>query len=48
MSESKERITRVTLEEAIVTFNRRDFGAAPVRFGIEVVTPGEALRRIRT
>ena len=32
---------------AIVTFNRRDFGAAPTRFGIEVVTPGEALRRIR-
>jgi predicted nucleic acid-binding protein len=32
---------------AIVTFNRRDFGAAPPRFGIEVLTPGEALRRIR-
>lgn len=32
---------------AIVTFNRRDFGAAPGRFGIEVVTPGEALRRVR-
>jgi hypothetical protein len=26
----------------------RDFGAAPIRFGIEVVTPGETLRRIRT
>jgi putative PIN family toxin of toxin-antitoxin system len=33
--------------EAIVTFNRRDFAAAPARFGIEVLTPGEALRRIR-
>jgi putative PIN family toxin of toxin-antitoxin system len=32
---------------AIVTFNRRDFGTAPARFGIEIVTPGEALRRIR-
>jgi putative PIN family toxin of toxin-antitoxin system len=32
---------------AIVTFNRRDFGAAPGRFGIEVLTPGEAIRRIR-
>ncbi len=33
--------------DAIVTFNRRDFGTAPVRFGIEVLTPAEALRRIR-
>lgn len=33
--------------EAIVTFNRRDFGAVPARFGIEVLTPGAALRRIR-
>jgi predicted nucleic acid-binding protein len=33
---------------AIVTFNRRDFGAAPARFGIEVLTPAEAIRRIRT
>jgi len=31
---------------AIVTFNRRDFGAVPIRFGIEVLTPGETLRRI--
>ena len=34
--------------EAIVTFNRRDFGTAPARFGVAVLTPGEALRRIRT
>jgi predicted nucleic acid-binding protein len=34
--------------EAIVTFNRRDFGAAPTRFGIEILSPAEALRRVRT
>jgi putative PIN family toxin of toxin-antitoxin system len=33
---------------AIVTFNRRDFGAAPSRFGIELLTPAEATQRIRT
>ncbi len=33
---------------AIVTFNLRDFGAAPARFGIAVLTPGEAIRRLRT
>jgi len=32
---------------AIVTFNVRDFGVAPGRFGIEVLRPVEALRRIR-
>lgn len=32
---------------AIVTFNRRDYGAAPWRFGIEVLLPSEALKRIR-
>ncbi|MGL4279035.1 MAG: putative toxin-antitoxin system toxin component, PIN family [Albidovulum sp.] len=32
--------------EAIVTHNARDFGAAPDRFGIEVLTPAEALRRL--
>jgi predicted nucleic acid-binding protein len=34
--------------EAIVTFNRRDFGAAPTRFGIEILSPAEALQRVRT
>lgn len=34
--------------EAIVTFNRRDFGEAPARFGIRVLTPGEALQKVRT
>lgn len=33
---------------AIVTFNRRDFGQVPARFGVEVLTPAEVLRRIRT
>ncbi|HXA21919.1 MAG TPA: putative toxin-antitoxin system toxin component, PIN family [Acetobacteraceae bacterium] len=33
--------------DAIVTFNRRDYGTAPGRFGIEVLTPAEAFRRIR-
>jgi len=32
---------------AIVTFNQRDFGAAPLEFGIEVLTPAVALRRIK-
>jgi putative PIN family toxin of toxin-antitoxin system len=34
--------------EAVVTFNRRDFGQAPGRFGIKVLMPGQALHRIRT
>jgi len=33
---------------SIVTFNRRDFGAVPARFGIDLVTPAEAIRRVRT
>ena len=33
--------------EAIVTFNRRDFGMAPRRFGVDLLTPAEALGRIR-
>jgi putative PIN family toxin of toxin-antitoxin system len=33
--------------EAIVTFNKRDFGAAPARFGVALLTPAEAIRRIR-
>ena len=32
---------------ALVTFNRRDFGAVPARFGVDVLTPVEALRRMR-
>ena len=33
---------------AIVAFNQRDFGDAPATFGIEVLSPAELLRRIRT
>ena len=33
--------------DAIVTFNERDFGPAKPMFGIEVLRPGEALRRFR-
>jgi predicted nucleic acid-binding protein len=33
--------------EAIVTFNKRDFGAAPARFGVPPLTSAEAIRRIR-
>jgi predicted nucleic acid-binding protein len=33
--------------DALVTFNVRDFGAAPSRFGIEVMTPREVIRRIQ-
>ncbi len=32
---------------AIVTFNRQDFGEAPMLFGIEVLSPVDALRRIQ-
>jgi predicted nucleic acid-binding protein len=32
----------------IVTFNQRDFGQTPNRFGIDVVTPAEAIGRIRS
>lgn len=34
--------------DALVTFNERDFGVAPVRFRIPVSSPQEALRRLRT
>lgn len=32
---------------AIVTFNKRDFGAVSPQFGVEVLTPAETLRRMR-
>ncbi len=34
--------------DAIVTFNRRDFGGVPREFGIEVVLPRDVIRRIAT
>jgi putative PIN family toxin of toxin-antitoxin system len=33
--------------DAIVTFNRRDFGKAPERFGIECWLPGQVLENMR-
>ena len=33
--------------DAVVTFNRRDFGAAPQRFGIGCWLPGETLEKLR-
>ncbi len=32
--------------DAIVTFNIRDFGITAARFGIEVLSPGDALKRL--
>ena len=32
--------------EAIVTFNKRDFGETPARFGVALLTPAEVVRRI--
>jgi predicted nucleic acid-binding protein len=34
--------------DALVTFNRRDFGLQPRRFGLEVLLPGEVAARIRS
>ena len=33
--------------EAIVTFNKRDFGNIPARFGLALLSPAEAMRRVR-
>ena len=32
--------------DALVTFNRRDFGDAPAQFGVALQSPQEALRRL--
>lgn len=34
--------------DALVAFNRRDFGDAPDRFGIDLLSPRQALRRVPT
>ena len=34
--------------DAIVTFNRKDFNNVSPRFGIDILSPGEALKRIKT
>jgi predicted nucleic acid-binding protein len=33
--------------DALVTFNLRDFGSAPARFGVDLLLPREAIGRIR-
>lgn len=33
--------------DALVTFNVRHFGAAPAQFGIDILLPREAIRRIK-
>jgi putative PIN family toxin of toxin-antitoxin system len=33
--------------DALVTFNKRHFGTAPNRFGIETLTPAEVIKRIK-
>lgn len=33
--------------DAIVTFNRRDFDIVPAKFGMEVLLPSEAVRRMK-
>ena len=32
--------------DAIVTFNRKDYGEIPMKFGVEVIAPVDALRRL--
>jgi predicted nucleic acid-binding protein len=32
---------------AIITYNRRDFGEIPSQFGVDVLTPIEAIRRMK-
>lgn len=36
----------INARAAFVTWNLRDFGDATARFGLELLSPGEALRRI--
>ena len=33
--------------DALVTFNVRDFGTVPAQFGVEVLLPRDAIRRIK-
>ncbi len=34
--------------DALISFNRRDFGNAPSRFGITLLTPGQFLRSLQS
>ena len=38
----------INAQASVVTHNRKDFAGVPARFDVEVLTPGEALRRIET
>jgi predicted nucleic acid-binding protein len=38
--------TAINANAAIVTHNARDFGDVPARFGLTLLSPAEALRRI--
>jgi putative PIN family toxin of toxin-antitoxin system len=40
--------TAINARAAVVTHNLRDFGDVPARFGLELLTPAEALMRITT
>jgi putative PIN family toxin of toxin-antitoxin system len=40
--------TAINCGASIVSHNVRDFGDAPARFGLSLLSPAEALRRIRT
>jgi predicted nucleic acid-binding protein len=34
--------------DALVTFNLRDYGAVPARFGVDLLLPREAIARIKS
>lgn len=34
--------------DALITFNVRDYGVVPSRFGVEVLLPREAIRRVKS
>jgi putative PIN family toxin of toxin-antitoxin system len=33
--------------QAIITFNQRDFGLAPARFGVDIMLPRDALQKVK-
>jgi predicted nucleic acid-binding protein len=38
----------INAQAPVVTHNRRDFSGVPARFDVEVLAPGDALRRMET
>jgi len=49
--ESDEHVLGLAIEgkaDAIVTFNRRHFDGIAQSFGVELITPGESLRRLES